>query len=608
MSDLEIIKELEEEIGQTFKESNELWNSNTYTLNEDGFVNRLCVDLRYEIKKIPAALLKLKKLSGLRLDRFSTTDLSPLLELENLEKLHFFRLFTMDFDWAAKKYFSKVKGLKTVFFNDYSPYKYIPRFLLELNLPLHDIRSEHDNDGLIINYNIYPPRGLVELGYNDSKFYLDNYDCEGRDKVANVKDGKEHAQAIKELLPLNNNKLLKTHYSTYDKKELPCAIRKIKINNYHGIKNLLIDNIAINSEKNEIRDPRWIFFTGENGYGKTSILQAIAIGLNGERDGDSFLINTDTSNVFLEFKNIDKYCVNSVSPSDIYGNAPYEKFKNLAAYGSSRLNRQSGKIDFDNKKSTTTYSLFNTDGELFDVEADLREWYNDKDRHSLYESAKELLKKLLMPYIDRIEIVVDEHERKQVRYHEKESPDHILIFFNEMASGYKSILAMFGDMIIRLRQVQKKSIKTLSDLSGIVIIDEFDLHLHPKWQRDLVKKLTDLFPKVQFVVSTHSPIPLLGAPPESTVIYNIERTKEEGITAKRLFDIEKKLPNLLPNVLLTSPVFGLDNIKSLYNQDIRGVVVDENYSDEAKKAIINKSIDELFLKNNWENDDLFKEE
>ena len=47
--------------------------------------------------------------------------------------------------------------------------------------------------------------------------------------------------------------------------------------------------------------------------------------------------------------------------------------------------------------------------------------------------------------------------------------------------------------------------------SGIVLIDEVDLHLHPKWQRTILKDLHRVFPNVQFIVTTHSPIILLGA-------------------------------------------------------------------------------------------------
>ena len=50
----------------------------------------------------------------------------------------------------------------------------------------------------------------------------------------------------------------------------------------------------------------------------------------------------------------------------------------------------------------------------------------------------------------------------------------------------------------------------LSDLQGIVVIDEIDLHLHIEHQKILLPQLVSMFPKIQFVITTHSPFFLLG--------------------------------------------------------------------------------------------------
>ena len=118
---------------------------------------------------------------------------------------------------------------------------------------------------------------------------------------------------------------------------------------------------------------------------------------------------------------------------------------------------------------------------------------------------------------------------------------------------------MIGDMIIRLSNDFEKP---LNDISGVVLIDEFDAHLHPKYQYELPKLLSDAFPKVQFIVSTHSPIPLLGLPKKNkkgekinSVVFKVNRTAEEGITVQRLDD-EIDIQRLSANALLTSDIFG----------------------------------------------------
>ncbi len=139
--------------------------------------------------------------------------------------------------------------------------------------------------------------------------------------------------------------------------------------------------------------------------------------------------------------------------------------------------------------------------------------------------------------------------------------------------------------MIRLSKTQPK-IDDFSELAGIVIIDEFDLHLHPKWQKMLVEKLTTLFPHIQFIVSTHSPIPLLGAPKNSIVI-KVDRDKEHGITAEKL-DID--FTTLTPNSILTSPIFGFENLVSVSKSEDKNLNTEDYFNDIIEK---DKSLKEI---------------
>jgi predicted ATP-binding protein involved in virulence len=60
--------------------------------------------------------------------------------------------------------------------------------------------------------------------------------------------------------------------------------------------------------------------------------------------------------------------------------------------------------------------------------------------------------------------------------------------------------------------------KVLTETEGIVLIDEIDLHLHPTWQKRILKDLMNIFPKVQFIVSTHAPEVINSAKSDSIVI------------------------------------------------------------------------------------------
>jgi predicted ATP-binding protein involved in virulence len=74
----------------------------------------------------------------------------------------------------------------------------------------------------------------------------------------------------------------------------------------------------------------------------------------------------------------------------------------------------------------------------------------------------------------------------------------------QLSDGERNMMALVGDMSRRL-SVLNPNRDNPNEGSGIVLIDEVDLHLHPGWQREVVAKLESTFPNCQFVISTHSP-------------------------------------------------------------------------------------------------------
>ena len=75
----------------------------------------------------------------------------------------------------------------------------------------------------------------------------------------------------------------------------------------------------------------------------------------------------------------------------------------------------------------------------------------------------------------------------------------------QLSDGERGVLALVLDLARRLSQANPTLDDPLSDGHAIVLIDEIDLHLHPKWQRQIVHNLTAAFPRCQFIATTHSP-------------------------------------------------------------------------------------------------------
>lgn len=75
----------------------------------------------------------------------------------------------------------------------------------------------------------------------------------------------------------------------------------------------------------------------------------------------------------------------------------------------------------------------------------------------------------------------------------------------QLSDGERGVLSMVLDLARRLSQANVGANDPLTEGQAVVLIDEIDLHLHPKWQRQIVQNLTKTFPRCQFIATTHSP-------------------------------------------------------------------------------------------------------
>ena len=74
-----------------------------------------------------------------------------------------------------------------------------------------------------------------------------------------------------------------------------------------------------------------------------------------------------------------------------------------------------------------------------------------------------------------------------------------------LSTGYRAILSMIMELAYRA-SVLNPTMNDFSELEGVVLVDEIDAHLHPKWQWKILDAIRQVFPRVQFIIATHSPI------------------------------------------------------------------------------------------------------
>ena len=90
--------------------------------------------------------------------------------------------------------------------------------------------------------------------------------------------------------------------------------------------------------------------------------------------------------------------------------------------------------------------------------------------------------------------------------------------FNTMSSGYAAVLDIINDLIMRMEA--QSGLRAEFDMEGIVLIDEIETHLHLELQKKILPVLTELFPNIQFIITTHSPFILISL--DDAVIYDLE--------------------------------------------------------------------------------------
>lgn len=117
-----------------------------------------------------------------------------------------------------------------------------------------------------------------------------------------------------------------------------------------------------------------------------------------------------------------------------------------------------------------------------------------------------------------------------------------------LSDGYRNIVGMAVDIAFRMTVLNPHlENEVTQNTSGIILINEIDLHLHPQWQRKIVKDFKRVFQKVQFVASTHSPfiIQYLG--------------KGEFRNLDKDLEVEKYIEyNIMSVEVITEDIMGVD--------------------------------------------------
>lgn len=97
--------------------------------------------------------------------------------------------------------------------------------------------------------------------------------------------------------------------------------------------------------------------------------------------------------------------------------------------------------------------------------------------------------------------------------------------FRLLSDGYRNTLGMIGDIAFRMAELNPH---LTNNSPGVVLIDEIDIHLHPKWQKTIIQDLKSIFPNCQFLVTTHSPFIIQSLDQDDSLIQMTTREDQAG--------------------------------------------------------------------------------
>ena len=311
-------------------------------------------------------------------------------------------------------------------------------------------------------------------------------------------------------------------------------IAQFSIRNYKCIKDLSVD---CRGEDGETR--QWTVLLGENNTGKTNVLRALAL-----LTPQKINFRTETDSEFNAacvplglLKSPDATVIAQVGGQE-WGFAPGERAYasmpvdlHLYGYGVSRYPARTALSEREARPGET---LFNSNARLLDfqewlLQLDYSQKSGSEKSQKRLEKMHDLVRSDLFPGVTDFSFKKDgDNEHVVVVFSAGKDGD---VRFEELGFGYQTSLTWLADLCKRLFELYPDAENPLHE-EAVVLVDELDLHLHPKWQRDIVPTLSKVFPRVQFIVTTHSPHVLQSM--EDVNLYVLRRNAESGeIEAER---------------------------------------------------------------------------
>lgn len=363
----------------------------------------------------------------------------------------------------------------------------------------------------------------------------------------------------------------------------PVYFLTLEIENYRCFK----EKQVLDLSDGEGNWKKWTVILGDNGTGKSSLLELLASSemeelsayargsiyvpksyMRGDNDKPSE--NTGRGickiglNIYWLVGNTYSETINRNYINGAKGDQPTyidERLINLQCFGYG-ANRKIGSTTLSEALNKNSETLFDENAKLINAE----EWLLQLD----YAASKDSKVKRLASYKrDRVkQILIDllpdiddirftEPTKKTLKSFVEFQTFFGWISIHQLSLGYKTMVAWMVDLAARMFERYPDSDNPLGE-PAIVLVDEIDLHLHPKWQRKIFEYLSDKFPQTQFIVTAHSPLVVQSAPVDANIVL-LRKDGDHVVIDNEQSSVQKwRLDQIL-----TSDLFGIESARGI---------------------------------------------
>ncbi len=365
---------------------------------------------------------------------------------------------------------------------------------------------------------------------------------------------------------------------------------------------LTVENVRCFGERQTLdlsdgkdRPCQWTILLGENGVGKTTLLQCLAVlqpRQNTQADEATYQLfpilfhdyflkkfkqfsfsprneknRFEIKSIFVVGSSINEHGQGTIfddwsvgMPQLIIADETSRSSHGLVCYGYGASRRMGTASLSESQTEDTITSLFDDNATLINAE----EWLLQADyaakslegiERERAENRRDRIKEVLIRLLPDVEeLRFTPTKTPPIRTTIEARTPYGWVSIRDMSLGYRTLMTWMVDFASRLFDRYPDSPNPLAE-PAIVLIDEIDLHLHPRWQRNLMHFLSETFPNTQFIASAHSPLIVQAATDANVVLL-----RREGDHVVIDNDV-KTVQGWRVDQVLTSDLFGLESAR-----------------------------------------------